>query len=64
MVARVMSYQAIAMKIIGHKPKISAKFGGETRTRGRVLEFANDGLNYVTKNSDSGRTTTAAPHPG
>ena len=39
MVARVMSYQAIAMKVIGHKLKISAKFGGETRTRGRVLEF-------------------------
>ena len=63
MVARVMSYQAVAMKVIGHKPKIGAKFGGETRTRGRMLEFSNDGLN-VKKNSDSGRTTAAAPHPG
>ena len=64
MVARVMSYQAVAMKIIGQKPKISAKLGGETRTRGRMLEFVNDGLNYVKKNSDSGRITAAAPHPG
>lgn len=58
-----MSYQAVAMKVIGHKPKISAKFGGETRTRGHMLEFANDGLNNVKKNSSSGRTIAAAPHP-